>query len=424
MLKKAWEALEKTPLCDRCLGRLFARLGVGLDNKLRGQALKLLITLEVHEELRRGGKPEEYVKLASHANYPPLTILLEKYGVKVETVECRVCSGRLDSLIEEFAEKTVEELERLDVKTFVVGVSTTPELEEREEELLQTLKLETYESIKRELKREVGKRVAERTGLKPEFQNPDVITHLFIEGERVEVKPAPLYIMGRYWKLGRNISQATWLTRNGKNKKYKLSVEEALKTILEIYSGEELKIHAAGREDVDARMLGSGRPVIVEVKKPKHRTLRVGEVYNAVKEYSRGRVVFKPEKITVPRRVRELKEKSKTQKKTYRALVLLEKPVPREVLLKALGQLKEKTVEQKTPLRVLRRRSERVRKKKVYDLNVKIVEENLVELLLECEGGLYVKELINGDSGRTRPSLAQLLECRAECIELDVLGVD
>ncbi|HDN68368.1 MAG TPA: hypothetical protein ENG23_02140, partial [Methanomicrobia archaeon] len=54
---------------------------------------------------------------------------------------------------------------------------------------------------------------------------------------------------------------------------------------------------------------------------------------------------------------------------------------------------------------------------------------------IKCEGGLYIKELVSGDGGRTKPSLSELLgaevggaeeggvEVKAEVKELDVLEV-
>ncbi|MFB6172251.1 MAG: tRNA pseudouridine(54/55) synthase Pus10, partial [Haloarculaceae archaeon] len=40
------------------------------------------------------------------------------------------------------------------------------------------------------------------------------------------------------------------------------------------------------------------------------------------------------------------------------------------------------------------------------------------------EGGLYVKELVSGDEGRTDPSLAGLLGVGATVTALDVLAVE
>ncbi|MGB4611299.1 MAG: tRNA pseudouridine(54/55) synthase Pus10, partial [Methanothermobacter thermautotrophicus] len=46
-----------------------------------------------------------------------------------------------------------------------------------------------------------------------------------------------------------------------------------------------------------------------------------------------------------------------------------------------------------------------------------------LELIIKGEGGLYIKELISGDSGRTEPSVSSVLGVPARCVALDVLEV-
>jgi tRNA U54 and U55 pseudouridine synthase Pus10 len=46
ILEKALTMLSKYPLCDHCLGRQFALLGYNIENKDRGKALKLSLTLQ------------------------------------------------------------------------------------------------------------------------------------------------------------------------------------------------------------------------------------------------------------------------------------------------------------------------------------------------------------------------------------------
>jgi len=43
---------------------------------------------------------------------------------------------------------------------------------------------------------------------------------------------------------------------------------------------------------------------------------------------------------------------------------------------------------------------------------------------VECQGGLYVKEFVTGDGGRTRPSVAEILGARVLEVTVDVLGVE
>ncbi|MEM2528747.1 MAG: tRNA pseudouridine(54/55) synthase Pus10, partial [Ignisphaera sp.] len=78
---------------------------------------------------------------------------------------------------------------------------------------------------------------------------------------------------------------------------------------------------------------------------------------------------------------------------------------------------------QRTPLRILRRKKDTLRKKKVFSIKILQLAPNLFEVFIKCEGGLYVKELITGDNGRTSPSFSQFLGTQARCLELDVLYV-
>jgi len=45
------------------------------------------------------------------------------------------------------------------------------------------------------------------------------------------------------------------------------------------------------------------------------------------------------------------------------------------------------------------------------------------EIVFECESGTYVKELVSGDDGRTKPSLSELLGREAKVAQLDVLEI-
>jgi len=59
----------------------------------------------------------------------------------------------------------------------------------------------------------------------------------------------------------------------------------------------------------------------------------------------------------------------------------------------------------------------------IYELKVHKVCERVLELLIKCQGGLYVKEFITSDEGRTEPSIAGTLGVNAYPVELDVLDV-
>jgi tRNA pseudouridine synthase 10 len=74
-------------------------------------------------------------------------------------------------------------------------------------------------------------------------------------------------------------------------------------------------------------------------------------------------------------------------------------------------------------VRVLHRRADLTREKYIYKVKVKKVSPKKAEMEIRCQGGLYVKELVSGDEGRTAPSVSELLGNKAKPIKLDVLSV-
>jgi tRNA pseudouridine synthase 10 len=116
--------------------------------------------------------------------------------------------------------------------------------------------------------------------------------------------------------------------------------------------------------------------------------------------------------------VRRIKEARSD--KTYKALVICEgvSKVELAKLKKLIGNIK-----QKTPERVLHRRADKFRDRRLKSLQVKSVNKRKFYLIVKCEAGLYVKELISGDNGRTNPSVSSILGKPCICEELDVLKI-
>jgi len=85
--------------------------------------------------------------------------------------------------------------------------------------------------------------------------------------------------------------------------------------------------------------------------------------------------------------------------------------------------LKNTVITQRTPTRVLRRRSDKIRKRKLKEIKYKILNKKKVEFGMRAQSGLYIKELITGDNGRTEPSISSLLNNKIKKIGLDVIKV-
>jgi tRNA pseudouridine synthase 10 len=426
----AMRLLEEMPLCDRCLGRLFALLGYGWTNKERGDAIKRVIIMEIHRKLRSGAGLSErdrriLVNIGSQA-LPLLRLLAEEgkdVDVEAASTKCAICGGRLDKVIEDAAERGVRLLKAFDVKRFVVGAKVDERVRRIEEEVKLKYNLAYGENIKAEIRREVGKRIQR---LYPEahvdFEEPEaVILVTFPEGS-VDIQVNSLLLKGRYWKTGRLISQAYWPSPLGP--RY-FSVETAAWGLLKVTGGERVVVHAAGREDVDARMLGTGRPLIIEIKAPRRRHLALEELEKAANSQGKGVVFFVLEGFARRREIRLYKEESMKLRKTYKALIVsLADAISNSDLERLEREFNNRVILQRTPRRVLHRRPDIVRSKTVYRVSCRAITDFAAECLILAEGGLYIKELVDGDAGRTQPSFAEVLSKELQCRELDVIAVE
>ncbi|MEM1541772.1 MAG: tRNA pseudouridine(54/55) synthase Pus10 [Ignisphaera sp.] len=421
ILDKAIEILKKYPLCDRCLGRLFGYLGKELSNLDRGKALKLLIVLDLHRRLQ-----ENEIDLDTARNIilntqkadvlKNLNLGSHEDGLRY----CYICGNKIEEWINTFSEKIASAIVSLNVPSFIVGVSSIDEASDRESEIAKEFDLKYWEHIKRELKREIGKKVRSLVGTRIDFEDPGATFIVNIESGSVEISYSSLLVYGRYWKFGRMISQNRWIDR-GEGRKYDLSIEDVVIYTKNILRANDYAIHIAGREDVDVRTLGSGRPIVIEFKTI-NRDVSIEEVERILNSYTPWlsfRLMMRVNREFVSR----MKSSAKSSRKIYRAIVYTEIPTSEENMRFLDSFFKDRVIEQRTPTRVLRRRKDVVRRRKVYRVKSVHLAPHLFEALIECDGGLYVKELVTGDNGRSTPSFSEVLGCRTECVMLDVLYV-
>jgi tRNA pseudouridine synthase 10 len=169
-------------------------------------------------------------------------------------------------------------------------------------------------------------------------------------------------------------------------------------------------------------MLGSGRPFVIEVSKPKKRFLDLKKIEAEVNANAEGKVEVSGLCFSSKDVVRRLK-KGESAQKEYRVLIDFEREISEEQLRLVEEQLSGILIKQQTPLRVLHRRADLIREKYIYEVKVKKVSLKRAEMQIRCQGGLYVKELVSGDEGRTKPSVSELLENTAKPLKLDVLNV-
>lgn len=120
--------------------------------------------------------------------------------------------------------------------------------------------------------------------------------------------------------------------------------------------------------------------------------------------------------------IEQLKEGEEDKLKAYCAVVWTERSLSQDDMAR-LNAISDLSIFQKTPIRVLHRRSLLIRERKVLAMDCELLSEHLFRLNLVTTAGTYVKEFVHGDFGRTVPHIGQLLKCRADILQLDVLGL-
>lgn len=302
--------------------------------------------------------------------------------------------------------------------------------------------IKSKDDMRKQVKRDVGVLIAKKLDKRIEFKNPDVIILIKINKKKgnydyevdnvnIFIDSHPIFIEGRYRKLVRGIPQTKWPCRNCKGKgcskcnntgkQYPTSVEELIaKPLLKMTKADDEKFHGSGREDIDVLMLGTGRPFIIEAKHPFKRNINLKLLRRLINSHSEGKVEVEDLKFTNKTRIQEIKNSSTESYKVYKATAQFNDKITDEDIDKIQNM---KTIEQRTPQRVEHRRADIIRKRRIDRIEAQQLNPRKLELTIKCQGGLYIKELISGDNGRSKPSMASITNKKAQCSKLDVIEV-
>ncbi len=401
-------------VCDHCLGRQFGQLLSGYTHEERGRAIRTVFAMSA-----------EVGEIPFNDNFRGIRFRLLKVPAEKKELVCWVCEGLFDK-IGEIAKRATEELKGIEFNTFHVGVTLSKKLLANEEKLWESAGIEYCESVKTEIGREVGKQLSRELEKTVDLKNPDLVLLLNLERNAIELTLNPIYIAGRYKKFAK-IPQTTWYCPrchgtgcdncNWTGRLAKTSVQEIVaEPLLKATKGTGTRFHGAGREDADV-LLFDWRDFVIEILEPRKRKIDLKKI--KLKAADAKKVGISGLKFASREDVVKVKEKK--AHKVYKMIVALEKPVKKEDL-QELETLKT-TVSQRTPQRVAHRRADIVRRRKVLSVKYKLVNPKTLELEVETEAGLYVKELVSGDEGRTKPSVSEILKVPAGVKELSVVGI-
>ncbi len=356
--------------------------------------------------------------------------------MEVAEADCKVCEGRFADA-DTWLATILEAVKPYQFETFQLG-TIFPIACEAIEKGYKELNPEIGDSIRTETNRMLAPLVAEATGTQwLTDARPDVQINLDTRFWTVEVIPNSIYLLGRYTKHSRDVPQTHWPCKecNGpgchkcddKGWQYESSVEQVICDIVSpAFGGVSYSFHGAGREDIDALMLGTGRPFVVEVNHPRIRSLPadhldvlVQAVNATTPESGVGLIGLEPaDKDKV------VEIKAGTYNKEYLARCVTEGDVTEEQVTAAAAKMTGAMLQQRTPERVSHRRADLVRERRIHHMIVESFDDSrhfAVRVL--ADSGAYIKEMVHGDEGRTTPCLADVLgvPCRVEF--LDVMAI-
>lgn len=231
-----------------------------------------------------------------------------------------------------------------------------------------------------------------------------------------------LYLHALYVKLSRRLPQSPWII--GGERKGDGSVEEEIgKPVADLFGASEVRFHAEGREDIDVRMLGQGRPFVVEVKDARAVSLNLEDVQVAINRRASGLLEIRQLRFCKASDMAALQRDAESHRKTYLAVCWCSQALTTAAAA-AVATSEAFEVNQKTPLRVLHRRALATRPKTVFSLGLEVLNPHYFKLRVCAQAGMYIKEFVHGDLGRTIPSMRSLLGGQVEILQLDVEGVE
>lgn len=322
--------------------------------------------------------------------------------------------------------------------TFQVGTRFPGPCEGLEKDVSRAMGQEKVgETIRTEANRWLASAIGQATATttSPEGR-PDVVVDLDTRYWTATVEANSVFVKGRYNKLRRDIPQTHWPCRRCQGKgcwecddtgvTYAESVEDAVgDEALPLFAATGYAFHGAGREDIDALMLGTGRPFILELKGPRRRTADLAELASRINAATpKSGVAVRDLRMAAPEEVAAIKEGE--YEKEYLAHCLAHEPLPRGKVEDAARALTGATLEQRTPERVSHRRADLVRRRKVHEMRVEEMAADPGErfsLRVRAESGTYIKELVSSDEGRTTPSFSALAGVPTKVEFLDVVAI-
>jgi len=158
------------------------------------------------------------------------------------------------------------------------------------------------DGLKTGLVAEIAKRLNQRLdGVTLVNDKPQILALIDVLTLSVDLDVRAHYMYGRYRKLERGIPQTRWPCRACKGRgcercemtglQYAKSVQDLIgNPLLSVFGSEEHAFHGMGREDIDVRCMGRGRPFVIEMKEPQLRKTDPVELMKLINDNAEGSI--------------------------------------------------------------------------------------------------------------------------------------
>ena len=352
-----------------------------------------------------------------------------------EGVDCCPFCEDLFSDLEIISNRIIASVEGVEFSKAQLGIHFSKAHVAAEEVLRATLAATGSRPLKASLSEVVQSTISEKT---PTIQwvkeRPEVMILFDTLTLGVNADVRALFLYGRYRKLARGVPQTRWPCRacrgrdggcescEGTGQQYPNSIQSLVcEPMVEFVNAKSDAFHGMGREDIDVRCLGEGRPFVAELKSPRLRSIDFEKLTKTINKSAKDLIEIQGLRFSNRAEVARIKETK--AEKSYTIRFSCEHSLSDDEISKRILSLSGQVLEQQTPQRVAHRRADKIRKRKVISIENVQIEDNEIEFDVRCESGTYVKELVHSDEGRTNPSVAAVLETDCEVILLDVKDI-
>ncbi len=385
---RARGVLAAGPLCDHCLGRLFAN------------------SLMLSSHRRLGAR----LRAAAARRRPP-------------AAPCRVCRGLMDGLAP-FHSRVLEAAAGYRFSSVLVGVTLKASMLERDDRVRSRHGLAGAGGVKAGVSAALAAALAASTGSAAVASSPDLAATVDFRDGSVSVRSRPVVLAGRYAKASRGLPQRQAPCAGCAGKGCAAcsflgaaagpgSVEGLVAGFLrEKFSGGRVKVTWIGGEDRDSLVGGDGRPFFAQVLDPRRRDAPLGG----------GAADLGGVAVAGLRRVRSIPRRPVRFRSVAEARVAvlggdgsrLGGPVP-EGDLGRLDALSDCTVASYDGAGARSERSLRLLGRAPGGA------PGSFTMVVDAEGGLPLRRLIEG--GEVFPNVPDLLGAPCSCERLDFRGV-